>query len=95
MYFVGENIKFKRTNNSWVQGVVLEIDSSPYITVQWVHSNQLIGTKKVHRLYVKRNDNLLKNCFNKYLFVVISVIIGAIIQVDSYFYLKKVKPFSY
>jgi hypothetical protein len=91
MIKVGDQVKFKKSDNSWENGIVVKIHHSPYVTVQWVQNNKLIGLKKVHIVFVKTCFNPFRCFKNKYCLLSILSLLGVIVILfDSYVYLKKV-----
>ena len=91
MIKVGDQVKFKKSDNSWENGIVVKIHHSPYVTVKWVQNNKFIGLKKVHIVFVKTCFNPFRFFKNKYCLLSILSLLGVIvILIDSYVYLKKV-----
>ena len=68
MFQIGDEVKFKKSDNSWEKGIVIKIHQSPYITVQWVQiqNNKYMGYKKVHRVFVRKYFSLLRFIKTKY-----------------------------
>ena len=90
MFKIGDEVRFKKSDNSWEKGIVMKIYQSPYITVQWVHDNKLLGYKKVHRVFVKQYNSLFRILKTKYC-LLSGFILFIFISVDSYLYLRKVR----
>ena len=81
MLSVGQNVSFKRSSGEWNKGFIKDINQD-FVTVQSVE-NGLIGTKKVHVLFIQSTSR------KKYFVLVILAVI-LFLLIDSYVYLKKV-----
>ena len=89
MFKIGDEVNFKKSDNSWEKGLVIKIHQTPFITVQWVQNNKYMGYKKVHRVFVRKYFSLFRFIKTKYC-LLSGFFLSILICVDSYLYLQKV-----